>query len=80
MSSSKRFPRRLEVVGRESAPDAAIEEIRGLLDGYLEPAVVQLRTAVAENDVVAIRVYAFELLAMTGTVVAACPRPPSARG
>ena len=74
--------RHLTLVRRERPRHEPTEEIRELIDGYLEPAVAQLRRATDTGDLVAARVYSYELLALTRAIVAACPRPrrPAAEG
>ena len=72
MPTSGRFSRRLVEV---PPVDYAVEEIRMVVDHYLGPAAVELKRAADESDMDAVRAYAFELLAATGTVIAACPRP-----
>jgi hypothetical protein len=56
-----------------------LDEIRQVVDDYLIPASLELKRSADDGDVDALRAYAFELLAATGTVVAACPRPRTAK-
>jgi hypothetical protein len=54
-------------------------EIEFVVDEYLEPAVDGLRGAVLSRDVHAIRAYAYEIVAVAGTIVGACAEGAGAR-
>ena len=79
MASSGRFPSRLTVLPGGPSYAESIADVRTVIDEYLTPAAAELKRAADEHDVDAVRAYAYELLAVTGTVIAACPRPRAAR-
>jgi hypothetical protein len=73
--ATDRFPRRLTVIPGGAARPPALDEIRLVVDEYLLPSAGGLKAAADDDDVDAVRAFAFELLAAAGTVIAACPRP-----
>jgi len=77
MGRQERFPRRLTAVPAP-APER-LDEARLVIDEYLTPAVAALKQSSEAGDTDAVRAYAYELLALTGSVIAACPRPPRRR-
>ena len=74
---SRRFPRQLTVI--PGGHDDALREIRLVVDDYLAEAVTELTRAADRGDLDEVRVYAFEVLTIAGTIVAACPRPRRAK-
>ena len=71
MGASRRFT---AIDGGRAAEDS-LADIRAVVDDYAVPAAEGLKRASDEHDVDAIRAYAYELLSITGTIIAACPRP-----
>ncbi len=54
-------------------------DIKLVVHQYLEPAMSGLAEAADAEDFDAVRAYAYEIVVVAGTVVAACPRPRYAR-
>lgn len=73
MSPGRRFDRPLATVPDDTL--APLDEVRVVVDDYLTPAAAALKQSSDEGDVDAIRAYAYELLAASGSVIAACPLP-----
>lgn len=49
-----------------------MDEIRRVVDDHVRPAAAALKHSVDEGDADAVRAYAYELLVVTGIVIAAC--------
>jgi hypothetical protein len=74
-----RFPKRLRAVSHQPPADDPLKELHSVVDDYLVPAALELQRAAHRGDVDAIRAYGLELLTLTGSVIAACALPPTAR-
>ncbi len=60
--------------GGRTAADSA-RDIRLTIEEHVLPACAELERMADAGDLEAVRVLCFELLAVTGTIIAACPRP-----